>query len=87
MLKDKVAASIRALYPDVDTDNLIESGGRVTGYLVAPSFEGIVEGNGIDEIWDRLRSDLGKDAAKVGFLLFLSPRAVEAYAAYGGAQV
>ncbi|MCX6360537.1 MAG: hypothetical protein NT029_12045 [Armatimonadetes bacterium] len=86
MLRDRVSDSIRALYPDADTSHLIESGGRVTGYAVDQRFSGMVSRNDIHTIWDKLRSDLGPDAVHVGFLLFLSPEAVAAFATSSGVQ-
>lgn len=88
MLKDRVAASIRTLYPAVDTDHLIESGDRVTGYVVDEQFKDVVQGNGerMQRIWDRLRTDLGEEAVHVGVLLFLTRADVESYAAAVGGQ-
>lgn len=73
MLKDKVADSIHKDYPNADTSHLIDSAGRITGYVVDDQFQETEIRNSIDKIWARLRADLGAEAVNVGFLLLLSP--------------
>lgn len=54
MLKEKVAASIRALYPDADTGHLLESCGRVTGYVVDKAFTANRTREVNDKIWQQI---------------------------------
>ncbi len=73
MFKDKVAESIRAVLPNVDTSHLMEKNGRVTGYVVDEQFRDDTIRAAVDRVWDQLSLDLGKEAANVGFLLFITP--------------